>query len=167
MNSIGFPRQRFAAAVYAARILVVTGAINVIIGLFITVVRGEGLWENIVISAAIGWSICALNIVAVWYRKFQRIPVWMLALTVLVGGLAGILISGLVLDYTLALVMIEQPRVLLTVLAYIVLFGTVVTYFFESRRHMADAAAQLQAEQLRHAQSAQQLAEVQLKLLQA
>ncbi len=167
MTSATFPQRGREAWLHFFRSFALVAAINVFIGIFITAIRGSGLWENIVVSEAIGLSICLMNVLAVWYRDFQRVPLWMLALTVVSGALAGIFISGFLLDHTLALIMIEQPRVLLIVLANVVLFGTVVTYYFESRRHIAATSAQLQAEQLRNAQSAHQLAEVQLKLLQA
>ncbi len=165
-----FP-QSTAGAPYSwhhfARSLLLTLLINGGIGTFITVARGKGLWENVVIAESIGTFIYVLNVLAIVRWHPRRVPVWALALAVAAGALLGIFISGFVLDYTLAVVMLEQPQVLVAVLANIVLFGTVVTYYFQSRRHMSAAAAQLQDEYLRNAQSARQLAEVRLKLLQA
>lgn len=166
MKTLAAPHTRSRGFLLRSLLLILL--INTVIGLFIAVTTGQPVGGNMVVAHAIGLSIYALFTLAHVMRGWDaRLPLPLQAGLVVGGALLGLVLSEFLAGPPILSDMRNHPRIVAVVLANVVVFGIAVSYYFESRHQMALAWERLQAEQLQNAESARQMAEVRLKLLQA
>ncbi|MFH0728394.1 MAG: histidine kinase [Pseudomonadota bacterium] len=146
-----------------------TAVFNTVIAVFLTLLfRDHSFWNYLVMSQAIGLSICTVSILAFVHLR----PKTAGNQIVLVGCsiLAGSFIGGSLGQWWTGLEMIrffprDSAPFRMGLLS--LLFGSGVSYFFLSRRTLADTRDLVQQERIQRLTSEKLLTQAQLKMLQA
>lgn len=155
---------------YALKSLFYTAIFDTIIALFLTIVKfGNGLfWTNFTFSQCIGLSICSCMLVSHHLVKSENLPLqFILHLGVmLLGSIIGILL-GSTLSGIETSIFFEKYPLLIQMVFFGLLFGSIISYFFMSRERLARSEARVREEKIRRLTSEKQAAETNLRLLQA
>ncbi len=144
---------------------------NTIIAVTLTLVNGHlgfgGLfWLMMVYSQSIGFSILSvIHLLGLFHRDGEKRGVD-IAIGVVVGSLLGSLLGGL-LTGTLDYLLTNSMSGLGGNLMLGIIFGSAIGHFFISRYRMTSAMLELQQHQNRQLGAEKELAETQLRLLQA
>jgi signal transduction histidine kinase len=137
---------------------------NCIIAGFLTALTGDRLVHNLVYSHTIGFSILLLHLVGHRLIRGTRCPHWVVTVAAVpLGSAAGLLSSWWILTGTIRGHLHSLPFAATSTLV----IGGAATYYFYARARLAIADAQHKAHELKAEESARQLAEAELKLLQA
>lgn len=149
-------------------VFLLTLLFNTIIALVLTATGGI-FYINMVISHCIGLSIFGLHALGSLSGLFDgkvRRAVLTIA-SIVVGASVGTYTAMLILGWDPAIVDgVENPRFLGPIILGL-LFGVIIMYFFYSRVRLAELHSQAQQEQLQRLAGEKELAEAQLKLIQA
>jgi sensor histidine kinase YesM len=142
---------------------------NTIIAVFLTVIQiGKGFIVNLIFSQCIGFSICSC--VLLCYRFFQpkRPAVYaiLVAPALFIGTIVGSFI-GSVASGLNPTILFDRQGFFGQILLLGVLFGSIITYFFSSRERIAASEARAQEEKIKRLTGEKQVAEANLKMLQA
>ncbi|HET6437796.1 MAG TPA: histidine kinase [Anaeromyxobacter sp.] len=142
----------------------VTLAANTAIAAFLVILLRVPFLQTLLHSQLVGCSILFLNFLGHYLTHRRRIQHWWVSPAALIlGAVVGVSLAGPALLRSGVRLLDE----LLVTGAVVVVFGTAMTYYFHSRGALAGERARAQAERLKHEQAARQLAEAELKLLQA
>jgi signal transduction histidine kinase len=159
----GRPAQQFREFVGELRLTVV---FMIVLAALLMPVQGFGFWFNLGYALAIGLSIHTLsfliclarNTAMDWKTSVVAIPL---------GTGVGLTIGSLINDSNPMRLVGEHPTTLLIGLAVSLIVGTAISYYFYSRGVIAEAAAARQQDQLERIARERELAEANLRLLQA
>jgi sensor histidine kinase YesM len=143
---------------------------NSLIAIFLTVLNAPfsllKLKTNFIISQAIGLCIFFLSIGLQLMRQLSKSDMSVFVITIPLGGVFGVLIASGILGYPLPQIIVNAPA-LLSLLACILVFGTIIAYYFYTRSTIAEKSLALQEAHLQQLAHEKQLTETRLKLLQA
>ena len=148
----------------------VTLGINLLIGLFLTVLNfGGTLAVNVIISECIGSVIYVC--VTVTYLSLAEWPLAprlaAIAAAIGVGAGLGFTFSTFLTGFSLVGMYRQQGELLFQILVISLLFGVMVSYFFISKHRLAEIAAQAQEEKIKRLAQEKLAVTMQLKMLQA
>ncbi len=151
------------------RSLLLTSLFNTLIAVFLTIFEfGNGFITNFIFSQCIGLSICSC--VLLTYRVSQNVkPILQLvfvASAVIIGSVVGAFLGALGAGIK-PLVFLARHGEFIRILLLGIVFGTIVTYIFSSWHRIGETEAQVQEERIKRLTSEKQMAETNLKVLQA
>ena len=152
----------------AIKFLSYTFVFDTIIAVFLTAIQfGGGFIINFAVSQCIGLSICACIIIA--HRFFADagpiLKAVLVAAALIIGSISGSYLGSIVSGMSPSTLFAKHS--LLQLLFLGVIFGSIITYFFSSREQIAESKARIQEEKIKRLTSEKQVAEANLKLLQA
>lgn len=151
------------------RSLFLTSIFNTLIAVFLTIFEfGDGFLINFIFSQCIGISICSCVLLS--YRVSQEVnPILQLILVagaVIIGSVVGAFLGALAAGID-PLIFLERHGYLIRVLLLGIMFGSIITYIFTSWQRIEVSEAQIQEERIKRLTSEKQMAETNLKVLQA
>ena len=139
----------------------------VVLAVGLTQIKDYPFSKNLAYSLCISTSIFLLSRLLGGLRGSTRMN-WKIAVIAIPAGTAvGVFLAALATGTDLPALFAEHPNQLVLTLVISLIFGTGFTYYFYSREAMAEAAAALREDALAHAAYEKQLAEANLRLLQA
>ncbi len=152
----------------ALKTLSFTFVFNTIIAIFLNAIKfADGFLVIFIFSQFIGLSCCACVLLVHNFMQktkpiFQAILVAVaLVVGTMIGSFLGLVFSGL----SSAELFEKQGIFQLLVLG--IMFGSIITYFFSSRKRIAESLARIQEEKIKRLTSEKKATEANLKLLQA
>ena len=151
------------------RSFLLTSVFNTLIAAFLTIFEfGDDFFTNFIFSQCIGISICSCVLMA--YRFLQKVnlilQLILVATAVIVGSVIGTLLGALAVGIN-PLIFLERHGYLIRILLIGVMFGSIITYIFTSWQRIEVSEAQVQEERIKRLTSEKQMAETNLKVLQA
>jgi len=145
-----------------------TAVFNTVIAIFLTVIEyGSGLVDNFIVSQCIGMSICSSIMTAHYFVKPARPLTQMFVITtaMITGSVIGALLGAIALRTDPAVFF--QKYNFIQVLFLGILFGSIISYFFISRRKISASEDMIQEERIKRLLGEKKVMESNLKLLQA
>ena len=141
---------------------------DTVIAIFLTAIKfGTGFRINFIISQCIGLSICSCILIA--HRFFDKASPILKAIWVAAALIIGTICGSYIGSWASGLNSTDlfERHSLFQLLFLGVMFGAIITYFFASRKILAESEARIQEEKIKRLTSEKKAAEAALKLLQA
>ncbi|MBI3530455.1 MAG: sensor histidine kinase [Betaproteobacteria bacterium] len=139
----------------------------VVLAVGLTQIKDYPFWKNLVYSLSISTSIFLLSRLLGGLRGSTRMD-WKIAVIAIPAGTAvGVYLAAIATGTDLLRLFAEHPNHLVLTLVISLIFGTGFCYYFYSREAIAEATAAMREDALARAAYEKQLAEANLRLLQA
>jgi len=145
-----------------------TAVFNTVIAIFLTAIKfGSGPVDNFVVSQCIGISICSCMLTAHYSVKPTCLPVQLFVIIagLIIGSVIGALLGSVAAGMN-PLIFFQEYGFFQIILIGI-LFGSIISYFFISRRKISASEVMIQEEKIKRLTSEKKVMESNLRLLQA
>ena len=144
--------------------------LNTVIALFLTGIKfGDGFVVNFIFSQCIGISICVSIVAALSLTKNTRVftQLGIIMIAMCIGALFGIIMGSFATGKGFSTFFRDNYDFFIQVLLFSFLFGSIISYIFISRERIAATEVLIQEERIKRLTSEKQIAEINLRLLQA
>jgi len=140
---------------------------NSLIALFLTILGEDSFRINFIFSQCIGLSIFMSFWAMNYLSSGDTLSIPRILLAIMTGTIIGVTLGFLSTEATLFPQESQASKGLIEAIAYGLLFGVIIVYFFVSRDHIAKTQAALHQEQLKNLDNEKRNVEARLHLLQA
>ena len=137
-----------------------------LIALFLTLAHQDSIIKNLIFSESIGISIYTSIKLIIYWRSCEKDNMLSTIIGILTGTVIGILIGALLTQTPLSS-LFQQQKDLFIQLGAAVIFGSAISYFFQSRYRLHAQQQELQKQAQQRSEYEKNLMHSQLRLLQA